>query len=103
MSVPTLLVLAALLASLLALATSAARPWALLGLAASGLDVALRFRVVHLDIPHVQLVLILPALLALAGGVVWARASTKTVITAGTVMTLAGATPILLVLLAAVR
>jgi hypothetical protein len=90
MSIPSLLVLAALAASVVALAISAPRVVPVMALVATGLEALLRFGIVHLDVAHLPLGVILGTVVAVAGGVIWVRAAGKTLVSAATVVTLVG-------------
>ena len=51
----------------------------------------LSFRVVHFSVSGINLMLVLGALLAIAGGIVWTKTGGKIHITAATVVTFVGA------------
>jgi uncharacterized membrane protein YjjP (DUF1212 family) len=57
------------------------------------------FRVIQLSSAKFRIDVILPAILTLTGGICWSRSSTKSTITAGTVVTLVG----VIMLLSALR
>jgi hypothetical protein len=85
------LVIAALAASLLLVFKLKHRLFPGIALAVSVIEAMLSFRVVHFSVSGVNLMLVLGALLAVAGGLVWAKSSGKMHTTAATVVTLVGA------------
>ncbi len=91
MAVSTLLVLAAVAASLLAVLTAAQRIVPIIALVASGLEAVLRLGLISLHVTHVPIGLALAAALAVAGAILWMRAITKPLSTAATVILLVGA------------
>jgi hypothetical protein len=95
MSIPSLLVLAAVASSVVAVALSAQRLVPVVAVAAAGLEALLRFGVVHLDVAHVPIGLVLGVVVALTGAVMWVRATGKALVTAATVVTLVGAVQLL--------
>jgi hypothetical protein len=95
MSIPSLLVLAALAASVVTLAISAQRVVPVVALAAPGLEALRRFGIVHLDVAHLPLGVILGTIVAVSGGVIWVRAGGKTLVSAATVVTVVGVVQLL--------
>ena len=84
------LVIAALVASILLVLKLKARLFPGICVAVSVIETMLSFRVVHFSISGINLMLVLGALLAVAGGITWTRAGGKTHTTAATVVTLVG-------------
>ncbi|HSN13544.1 MAG TPA: hypothetical protein VLT61_02875 [Anaeromyxobacteraceae bacterium] len=101
MSMHTALAVAAFAASVLLFIAHANRGLALIALVASGLEVAMAFGLLalHLSI-SVPLQLVLGALIAVPAVLIWLRVSSKTAISAATVLALVG---VLQVWLALVR
>jgi len=95
MSIPSLLVLAGLAASGVALAVSAQRVVPIVALLATGLEALLRFGFVHLEVAHLPLGVILGTVVAVTGGVLWVRAGGKTLVSAASVVTLVGVVQLL--------
>jgi len=92
------LVVSALVASVVLLLHRDDRLFPALALVASGLQALMVFHVIELSSGKLRIDVILPALLAVAGGVCWAKDDTKPTITAATVATLVGALQLLLAL-----
>jgi hypothetical protein len=90
MHLPTALAIAALVASILLVMQLKQRLFAGIAVAVSGVEVLLALHVLHFGVRGVNLVLVLGAALAIAGGIVWSRSGGKTNITAATVVTLVG-------------
>ncbi len=89
-SVPALLVYAGLVAALFLLAASQTRALALVAVIASAFEVLRVLGIVHLEVKHVPLGLVLGALLAIPSLIAWFRATTKAAITAAAVAALVG-------------
>jgi len=70
-----------------------------IALVAAAIAALIDFRVIQLSSAKFRIDVILPAILTLTGGISWSRSSTKSTITAGTVVTLVG----LIMLLSALR
>jgi hypothetical protein len=85
------LVVAALVASVFLVLERGDRLFPIIALVASGLEALIVYDVISLSARSVRIDVILPAILLLAGGVCWARATTKTPITAASVATLVAA------------
>lgn len=95
MSIPSLLVLAGLTASVVALAVSAQRVVPIVAVLATGLEALLRFGIVHLDVANLPLGVILGTVVAVSGAVIWVRAAGKTLVSAASVVTLVGVVQLL--------
>ena|SRR5688572_4607975 len=91
MSVPTLMVLAALAASLLLVVQASTRLFPAIALAAAGLEALLAFDVVSFSVKGLNVLLVLAVMLAVAGGATWFQSESKPTVTAATVVTLIGA------------
>ena len=91
MNLSHVLVIAALVASLLLVFQLKQRLFPGIAVAVSVIETMLSFRVVHFSVSGIPLMLVLGALLGVAGAVVWARTGGKTHTTAATVVTLVGA------------
>jgi hypothetical protein len=70
-----------------------------IALVASAIAALMAYKIIQLSAPKLRLDVVLPAVLAVAGGISWSRSATKPAITASTVVTIAG----LILLLAALR
>jgi hypothetical protein len=70
-----------------------------IALVAAAVAALIDFRVIQLSSTKFRIDVILPAILTLTGGISWSRSSTKSTITAGTIVTLVG----LIMLLSALR
>jgi uncharacterized membrane protein YjjP (DUF1212 family) len=86
----TALVAGALIASVLLVLQGGERLIPLIALVASALEAAAAFHVLQLSSPRVRIDLILAAVLAVTGGIAWARSQAKTAITASAVVALVG-------------
>jgi hypothetical protein len=96
----TALVTSALLGSVvLAMKPPGGRIIPAIALVAAALAALIEYRVIQLSLAKFRVDVIIPAVLALTGGILWSRSSTKPAITASTVVTLAG----LILLLFALR
>jgi hypothetical protein len=91
MTLPQAMVLAAVIASVVLVSQTEARLWAVVAVFASGLEALLAFRVIQLSVSGLNLTMLLALALVLAGGVAWAKASSKSSITAATALALVGA------------
>jgi hypothetical protein len=92
------LVVSALIASVALLLHRDDRLFPVLALVASGLEALIVFNVISLSSGKFRIDVILPALLAFAGGVCWAKEDGKVTVTAATVATLVGVLQLLLAL-----
>jgi hypothetical protein len=92
------LVVAAVISSVVLLLQRDDRLFPLIALVASGLEALMVFHVIELSSGKLRIDLILPGLIAVAGGVCWTRCSGKPSITAATVATLVGVLQLVLVL-----
>jgi len=92
----TLVVIA--LASSIVLLLHSERALSIAALAIAGLEALLAFGLISLSIPAVRLDVVLPAILACAGGLAWLRVSAKPAITAATLIAVSAAIQLLLAL-----
>jgi hypothetical protein len=95
MTVATILIFAALAASLVLLFQARSRLWPAVATAASGLQAAFALGVVKFSVQGVPLALILAAALTAAGVMIWIGSSGKTQVTGATVIALVGAVQVL--------
>lgn len=96
----TALITSALVGSiLLALKPPGGRLVPAIALVASAIAALMAYKLIQLSAPKLRLDVVLPAVLAIAGGISWSRSATKPAITASTVVTIAG----LILLLGALR
>jgi hypothetical protein len=86
----TALAVGALVASVMLILQGGERLVALIALIVCALETLSAFHVLQLSSPKVRIDAILPAVLAVTGGIAWARLSTKSAITASTVIALVG-------------
>lgn len=99
MALHTALSIAALVASILLLMAHASRGLALLALIGSGLEVLTAFGYVALHVSGVPLQLVFGLLIAIPAVLLWLRVSSKTAVSAATVLTLVGVLQVLLPIL----
>ncbi len=85
----TALVVVAFVSSIVLLLQSE-RTVSLVAVIASGVETLLVFGLMSLSLARFRIDVVLPALLAIAGAVAWARAASKHVITAATLVTCVG-------------
>src|SRR6185437_15397293 len=88
-------IIAALVASVVLVLQGGDRLFPLIAMVASGIEALMAFGIVTMSIAKVGVHLVLPAALLVAAAVCWARSSTKTMISAATVVTLIGAMQLL--------
>ena len=86
----TALTVCALVASVILVLQGSERLIPLIALVACALEAASAFHVLQLSSPRIRIDVILPAVLAIAGAIAWARSATKPAATAATVVTLVG-------------
>ena len=91
----TALAVCALVASVILVLQGGERLIPLIALLACALEAASAFHVLTLSSPRIRIDVILPAVLALAGGIAWARSSPKAAATASTVVALVGVVQLL--------
>jgi hypothetical protein len=91
MHLSILLVLASLVAAALAVTFSSERAVPLIALVASTIEAVLRLHFISIATRGFPLSLALAAALVICGGIIWARAARKSLVTAATVITLTGA------------
>src|SRR5215468_10811471 len=91
MSLPNLLIVAALAASLLLVFQLKQRAVPLVAAVASGVEAVLAFHLLKFGFKGINLGLVLGGALAVAGALIWAKASGKVHVTAATVIALVGA------------
>jgi hypothetical protein len=91
MSVATLMVLAALAASLVLVVQATARLFPVIALVASGIETLLAFKIVSFSVSGISVYLVLAAALLVSGGITWFQSESKPIVTAATVVTLIGA------------
>lgn len=90
MSIHLALAVAGLAASILLVVGGATRILGTVALAASGVEVAMAFGLLHFSVAGLPLGLVLGLCLAVPGLLAWLRTSSKTGITAATVTSLVG-------------
>ena len=97
MSLPTVLALIALIASIVLVLQHRPIAFPAAALVASGLEVAMAFGLVHLSMSfaRVPLALILGLVLLVAGGVVYVRSAAKPIVAASTAVALVGAVQVI--------
>jgi hypothetical protein len=90
MTLHVALAVAALAASLVLLFSTVGRPLAVVGLVASGLEVAMALGALRLHVAGVPLGLVLGLALAIPGLLAWLRAASKPAVSAATTVALVG-------------
>lgn len=91
----TALVIIALVSSLLLLARSSDRVVPTIAVIVAGIEALLVFGIMSLALAKFRIDVILPALLAVSGGICWSKVSTKSTTTAATLVTCVGAVQLL--------
>lgn len=91
MNIGTLMILAALAASLLLFVRISARLFPAIALIASGCEAILAFKIVRFSPSGINVLLVLAVALVVAGGFSWVNTQSKPTVTAATVVTLVGA------------
>lgn len=91
MNVATLMVLAALAASLVLVMQASSRLFPIVALIASGLEALLVFKVVTFSMSGINFGLVLAIALLVGGGGSWMQTDSKTPVTAATAVALIGA------------
>jgi hypothetical protein len=86
----TALVVTALIAAVVLVLDRGDRLFPILALIACGIEALLVFHVIELSSNKFRIDVILAALMAVAGGVCWARSGGKSAVTAATLVTLVG-------------
>lgn len=87
----TLLITSAVISALVLALHRGDRILPIVAVIASGIAAAIHFGLLSLSVAKFRIDVILPALLVIAGAVCWARATTKSTITAATVLFAVGA------------
>lgn len=95
MTLHVTLAIAALVGAASLFLSSHSRALAAIALLAAGLEVAMAFGVLHLQVAHVPLGLVLGLCLAVPGIMVWLGASAKTAVSGATIVVLAGVLQVL--------
>ena len=94
MGLATVLAVVALIGSIMLLQMGH-RIYPSIAVLASGLEVAIAFRLITVQIHGVSLVLVLGAALAIAGGSSWVNAQKKSLVAAASIVTFIGAIQVL--------
>ncbi|HVK75130.1 MAG TPA: hypothetical protein VM734_17495 [Kofleriaceae bacterium] len=89
-SYSTALVAAALAGSILLVLQRGDRVFPIVAVVAAGVEALIVWRIIQLSSSTVRIDVILPALLAVAGAICWARSTDKPAVTAATVVTIVG-------------
>jgi hypothetical protein len=92
----TAMVVGALIASIVLLFERGDRLFPVIAAVAAGIEALIVFKIIALSSGKFRIDIILPALLTFAGAVSWSRLSTKSTVTAATVVTLIGLMQLLL-------
>ena len=98
MNVHTVLAVAALAGAIVLIATSHARLGAIVAAIAAGIDVLIRLGIVHIGVSGISLGLVIGLLLAIPGVICWMRVSSKTGVSAATVVALVGVLKVVIAL-----
>lgn len=91
MNVATLMVLAAVAASLVLVAQASARLFPVLALVASGIEALLVFKIVSFSVSGINVWVVLAVALLVSGGVSWVQTESKPTVSAATTVALIGA------------
>jgi hypothetical protein len=86
----TALVVCALIASVILVLHGGERLIPVIALVACAIEALIVFHVIQLSSPRIRIDIILAAVLAVTGGIAWARSSAKSAVTAATVIALVG-------------
>jgi len=101
MSLPALLAYSGLAAALVLLAAAqTSRAVALIAVIAGAIEVTRALGLIHLQIKHLPLGLLLGAALCVPSLIAWFRSTTKPAVTAGAIATFVGAAQVVTILLA---
>jgi hypothetical protein len=88
----TALVIVALISSVLLVLNRGDKMFPVVAIIASGIVALIAFGIIELSVSKFRIDVILPAVITLAGGVCWMRATDKTTISAAVALSLAGLT-----------
>src|SRR4051794_40323558 len=99
MNLPNVLILAALASSLLLVFQLKQRLFPIVAAVASGVEAVLAFHLLKFGVKGINLGLVLGGVLAVAGVLIWAKATAKTHVTAATIIALVGAIQVITALL----
>lgn len=91
----TALIVTALVSSIVLVLHGGDRLFPLVALAAAGIEALIQFNILSISSGKFRIDVIVPALLVIAGGACWAKASTKTAHTAATLALVVGALQLL--------
>jgi hypothetical protein len=86
----TALIVVALVSSVVLLLEKSERTISLVALIAAGIDALLAFGLMSLSLARFRIDVMLPGLLVVCGVIAWARSSSKSAITAATLLTVVG-------------
>jgi hypothetical protein len=87
----TALITSALIGTIvLAMNPPGGRLFPVIGLIAAAVAALVAYGVIQLSVAKFRIDVIVPAILVVSGGICWSRSSTKTAVTAATVVTIAG-------------
>jgi hypothetical protein len=95
MHAQTALVIVALVSSIVLLLEQSGRTVAVVAVLAAGIEALLVFGLMSLSVAKFRIDVVLPAVLAIAGAIAWARTSGKHAVTAATLVTAVGALQLL--------
>ncbi len=99
MNQPSMLVVAALVAAVIAVVLSAQRLVAIVALASAALHAAMFFGFIHLRVANFPLSLVIGIGLTASGAVLWVGSSNKLLTTAATIITALGVLQLLTILM----
>ena len=91
----TALVVAAFISAVIMVLNTGDKLFPLVALVATGIEMLITFRLISLSIASFKIETILAATMLVSGAICWSRASTKSSITAGTIIPLVGAVQLL--------
>lgn len=94
----TVMVLTLVIAAVILVIQSGDRLFPLIALVAAGIEAAMVFHIISISSEKFRIDVILPAVLVVAGGICWARHTSKPTVTASTIVALLGALQLALAL-----
>jgi len=86
----TVLILTLLIAAVILVINSGDRLFPLIALVGAGIEAAMAFHILNISSEKFRIDVILPAVLVVAGGICWARSTSKPLVTASTIVALLG-------------
>lgn len=88
LSFPTALVVSALIGSIVLVLNRGDRLWPVIAVVAAGIEALMVFNLLQLSLSKFRIDVILPGVLLVAGALCWSKSSSKSTVTAATVVSL---------------